>query len=75
MSFHIDLKALNLDSEVGARISAKISAVVLAEIAHLDLSEVTTIAGRLGPGIRGLIAIRDLKKLADIAGHEVIQKL
>ena len=43
MSFHVDLKALRLDPETSARISAKISAIALHEIAHLDLSETTTI--------------------------------
>jgi len=75
MSFHIDLKTLNLDPETSARISAKISSVVLAEIAHLDLSEMTTVIGKLGPEIRGIIAIKDLKSLSDIANHEAIQKL
>ncbi len=75
MAFHIDLKALNLDDETSARVSTKISAVTLNEIAHLDLSETTTIIGKLGPGTRGIIAIRDLNSLADIATHEVIQRL
>lgn len=75
MGFHIDLKTLNLDAETSARISAKISSVVLAEIAHLDLSETTTIIGKLGPGIEGVVAIKDLKKLSDIASHEALQKL
>lgn len=75
MSFHINLNTLNLDAETSARISAKISSVVLAEIAHLDLSETTTIMGKLGPGIRGIIAVKNLNKLSDIANHEALQKL
>lgn len=65
MGFHINLDTLNLDPETSARISAKVSSVVLAEIAHLDLREVTTVAGKLGPGIRGIIALNDLGKLGE----------
>lgn len=66
MSFHINLDSLNLDAETSARISAKISSVVLAEIAHLDLSRHTTIHGKLGHGTQGIIAIDDLNKLGEI---------
>ena len=72
MSFQINLHALNLDAETSARISAKINSVILAEIAHLDLSEVTTIIGKLGPGIRGIIAIKNLQHLADIGNNETV---
>jgi hypothetical protein len=74
MAFHVDLKALNLDAETSARVSTKISSVTLNEIAHLDLSETTTIIGKLGPGTRGIIAIKDLASLADIATNEAIQQ-
>jgi len=73
MSFHIDLKSLNLDNETAARISTKVGALVLGEIANLDLSDNTTIIGKLGPGTRGIIAIKDLQSLADIAKHEAIK--
>jgi hypothetical protein len=75
MSFHIDLKTLNLDSDTSGRISAKIGSLVLAEIAHLDFGDVTTIIGRLGPGTRGIIAIRNLSKLGDLASHEAVKGL
>ncbi|WP_143286652.1 hypothetical protein [Burkholderia ubonensis] len=75
MSFHINLSTLNLDAETSARISSKISSVILAEIAHLDLSETTAIIGKLGPGTRGIIAIKNLNNLADIATHEAVQNL
>lgn len=70
MSFHVDLKSLNLDPETSARISTKISSVVLSEIAHLDLSEVTTVVGKLAPDLRGIYVIKDLKSLKDLANHE-----
>ncbi|WP_431824158.1 hypothetical protein [Burkholderia sp. F1] len=75
MSFHINLSTLNLDAETSARISSKISSVILAEIAHLDLSETTAIIGKLGPGTRGIIAIKNLNNLSDIATHEAVQNL
>ena len=75
MSFHVDLKSLDLDAETSARISAKISSVVLAEIANLDLSDMTTVIGKLSPGIRGIIAFKNLGNLADIASHEATKKL
>jgi len=75
MSFHINLNSLSLDAETSARISAKISSVVLAEIAHLDLSENTTIIGKLGPGIRGIIAVKNLNKLSELANHETLQNI
>ena len=75
MSFHINLKTLNLDPETSARVSTKISSVVLAEIAHLDLSGMTTIIGRLGPGTQGIIALKELKNLSDIANHEAVKNL
>ncbi|MFN8446605.1 MAG: hypothetical protein U0175_37785 [Caldilineaceae bacterium] len=74
MAFHVNLNALNLDDETSARVSTKISSVALNEIAHLDLSETTTIIGKLGPGIRGIIAIKNLNSLADIATHEAIKQ-
>lgn len=75
MAFHIDLKSLQLDPEISSRISAKISAVTLNEIAHMDLSEVTTVIGKLGPGIRGIIAIKDLNSLGELAGRQEFQNL
>jgi hypothetical protein len=75
MTFHVDLNTLNLDQETSARISAKISSVILAEIAHLDLSQTTTIIGRLNPQIRGIVAINNLKNLSDIVNHEAVKKL
>lgn len=75
MSFHVDLNALKLDPETSARISAKISAMALNEIAHLDLSQTTTIIGKLGPGIQGIIAINDLETLPEIANRQEIQNL
>lgn len=75
MGFHINLNALNLDAETSARIGTKISSLILAEIAHLDLSETTAIIGKLGPGTRGYIAVKNLDKLSDIANHEAMQNL
>lgn len=73
--FHINLGSLNLDPETSARISNKIGSIVLTEIAHLDLSETTTIIGKLGPGIRGIIALKDLSSLADIPAQQAAQEL
>jgi hypothetical protein len=75
MAFHVDLKALNLDSETSARISAKISAITLNEIAHLDLSEKTTIIGKLKPGINGVLVIDGMNTLSEIASRPEVQDL
>jgi len=75
VAFHVDLKALKLDPETSARISAKISAVAISEVAHLDLTRTTTIIGKLGPEIHGIIAINDLKALSDIANRQEIQNI
>ena len=74
-SFHIDLNALSLDPETSARISTKIGSMILAEVAHLDLSEDTVVVGKLGPGIRGIIAVKALQNLADLATHDAVKKL
>jgi hypothetical protein len=68
MAFHIDLSQINLDQETKARISAKINSAILSEIAHLDLSNSTVIAGRLpGGGFPyGIIVRNGLKSFSEL---------
>ena len=67
MTIYINLTELQLDAETHARISHKVNVAILGEIAHLDLSKVTTIGGKLGPETVGFIATNDITKaLAEI---------
>ena len=66
-NFVVSLGSLDLDEAAQARISSKISSVVMSEIAHLDLSDALVVAGRIPGGlINGIYLLKNIKQFSQI---------